>query len=315
MTFQKKTEIKVGIVSMLALAILIIGITLGKGVNVSVNQQIVQFRFNNSGGITEGSPIVVNGVKRGTVNSVANSNGSVLVKGTMDNFSDIMSDAFAKITILEITGGKKIELDPGVSSQKFNLKNEIPGKATADIADLVAILGDVSNDAVSLVRNLDTLALGVNKMMNNGKLAEDVEIIAKNTAELTANLNVLLKDNYSVLQNTIKNLNSLVADIKNTYDRNEPNIDKLVAQLDTALSSANNLLSKMEKTIDNANLALIDVKDITAEVKSGSGLANRLIYDKQLASSLDSTMNALGILVNKINEHGINVNVRLGTRP
>ncbi len=315
MTFKKTTEIKVGIVSLLAIAIFIIGITLGKGVNVSVDKKTLRFRFDNSGGITEGSPVVINGVKRGQVESVENQEGSVLILVEMNDISDIKTDASAKITILEITGGKKIELNPGGSAQLFNPKNEIPGRATPDIGDLVATLGEVSGNAISLVRNLDTLALGVNKMMDNGRLAEDLTTIAQNTAELTTNMNVLLKDNYIMLDKTIKNLNSLVADIKKTYNKNEPNIDKLFVQLDTALSNANSLLSKIDKTMENADLALSDVKDITSEIKQGSGLANKLIYDKSIAQSLDSALNSLNILVNKINEHGVNVNVRLGTRP
>lgn len=315
MTPQKKTELKVGIVSLLAIAILIIGITLGKGVNVSVSKQTVSFRFNNSGGITEGSPVVVNGVKRGFIKNVLNDKNSVLISAELDNVDDIKSDASAIITILEITGGKKIELRPGVSTQKFNLKNEIPGQATADIADLVAQLGTISGNAMSLVQNLDTLAIGINNMMANGKLADDMSTIANNTAELTANLNTLLKENYSILQSTIKNLNVFIADLKKTLDKQEPNIDKLVKQMDAALVNANGLLGKIEKTMEKADSAMDDVSNITNEVRSGSGLANRLIYDKELAVKMDSTINALSILVNKINDHGVNVNVRLGTRP
>lgn len=315
MNSKKKNELKVGIVALLAIVIFVIGVSLGKGVSVSVSDQKVKFRFDNSGGITEGSPIVVNGVRRGTVKSVANDNGSVLITADMNNISDIKSDAIARITILEITGGKKIELDPGTASANFNLKNEIPGRATADIADLVAILGEVSGNAASLVRNLDTLAIALNTMMADGKLATDVAVIADNTAELTANLNNLMKDNYTLLQNSINNLNSLLAGLKRTFDKHEPNVDKLIAELDQALSGANSLLGKIEKTIEKADQAVADLKDITGEVKLGSGLANRLIYDKSLASSMDSTLKALGILVNKINDHGVNVNVRLGTRP
>lgn len=315
MNKYKQIEIKVGIVSLLAVVLLIVGISLGKGVNVSDSENQLKFHFDNSGGITEGSPVVVNGVRRGAVLSVENKDGSVLVTAKLDHLEDIKSDAYAKITILEITGGKKIELSPGVSNEKFDARFAIPGRNTADIADLVSVLGDVSGNAVSLVRNLDTLAVSINKMMQSGKLAEDVAVIADNTAELTSNMNVLLKDNYSSLQATIKNLNSLVAGLKGTFDKHEPNIDKLVNQLDKALTEANSLLTRLDETMKKADAAISDVQNITNEVRQGEGFANRLIYDKEFALSLDSTINALNLLVNKINNHGVNVNVRLGTRP
>lgn len=315
MTNQKKIELKVGIVSIVAIVLLIVGISLGKGVNVSVNKQIVKFRFDNSGGITEGSPIVVNGVKRGNVTSVANNDGSVLISAEMDNIADLKTDAFATITILEITGGKKIELNPGISNTPFNKSNIIPGKASADIADLVAILGGVSGNLVSLVSNLDTLTVGLNQMMSGGKLAADIQNIATNTSELTGNLNNLIKNNYATLQTTINNLNTLLADIKKTYTKQEPNINKIIGQIDVALTNANSLLAKLQNTVEKADATLADVGDITKEIKSGDGLVNKLIYDKALVAQIDSTVNSLNVLLNQINNHGVNVNVRLGTRP
>jgi len=49
---QKNKEIIVGIVSFLAIALLFIGIILGKGMKVSTNDKLLKIRFPNSGGNT-----------------------------------------------------------------------------------------------------------------------------------------------------------------------------------------------------------------------------------------------------------------------
>ncbi len=315
MNKQKKIEIKVGIVSVLAIIILIIGLSLAKGVSISPSKNLVKFRFDNSGGITEGSPVVVNGVRCGVVKSIANDNGSVLITADMETIENLRADCYARITILEITGGKKIEITPGKSNNPFDISKEIPGRATADLSDLVATLGEVSNDAASLVKNLDTLTQNLNYVMNNKQLLDNLETIAHNTSEITQNLNTLIKENYSVLQTTVSNLNFLVSDLKKTYSQNEPKLNKIIGQIESALTNANDLLLKMQSTIGKADKTLVNINSITEEVRLGSGLANRLIYDKKLASELDSTLKSINTLLNQIEKHGVNVNVRLGTRP
>ncbi len=315
MNKQKKIEIKVGIVSVLAIIILIIGLSLAKGISISPAKNLVHFRFDNSGGITEGSPVVVNGVRCGVVKSITNSNGSVLITADMETVENLKTDCYARITILEITGGKKIEIFPGYSDRPFDKSQEIPGRATADLADLIATLGEVSNDAASLVKNLDTLTQNLNYVMNNKHLLNNLETIAHNTSEITVNLNTFIKENYNALQNIVINLNNLVSDLKKTYSQNEPKLNKIIGQIEIALTNANELLSKMQNTIGEADKTLANINDITEEVRFGSGLANRLIYDKKLAGELDSTLKSINILLNQIENHGVNVNVRLGTRP
>src|ERR1043165_4308116 len=109
MITQRSTEVKVGIVSILAVALLIAGIMLGKGLGVGASH-VLTFRFPSSGGIDIGAPVTVNGVRRGTVTSVENANGAVVLKANVSNIDDLHADASAVISMLEITGGKKIEV-------------------------------------------------------------------------------------------------------------------------------------------------------------------------------------------------------------
>lgn len=100
------SDVKVGIVSLAAMLVLLIGIILGQGIGLS-STTLIKMRFPNSGSIQATSPVLINGVKRGSVKDVINDRGSVLITAEMDNIDDIYSDATAQISILEITGGKK----------------------------------------------------------------------------------------------------------------------------------------------------------------------------------------------------------------
>lgn len=315
MDSNRKNEIKVGIVSLFAIILLIMGITLGRGYSVSVSTQVVKLRFQNSGGISISSPVVVNGVKRGTVSNVRNDNGSVLIEATIDDVSDIRKDANAKITILEITGGKKIEIYPGRSSETFNVKNEIPGLTSSDLSDLVSMGGDMIGDLKVLLKRLDTISASFTDLLEGNKLTNQIKSLVQNADNLIANAKDLIQDNKTGLNVTLKNLRVITEDVRGIIQKDEPKLDSLLTKIDKAMTTGQSVLGKADVSMAKVDELLADLKNITNEIKSGNGFVTKLLYDKGTAQKLDSTINNLNDLVDFIKKNGVNVNVRLGTRP
>ena len=307
----RKTEIKVGIVTVLGLGLLVIGLILARGCNVAVNNQTVKFRFPNSGGLQISNPVVVNGVKRGFVTSIQNNNGSVLVETSIDNLDDVYSDARGTISILEITGGKKIELYPGKSGTKFDPINEIPGKTGKDIGDLVATIGDLSSDLVRVVYRLDTLTGKMTEIFAAEGFSEKVVNIVNNTDQLVSDAKTLLNKNLDEINGIIKDIKALTGDLKNDYKKYEPRLDSLMTNLDATLNSANTLMNNLESTVKSANSVLADTKGITSEIKTGKGTISKMIYDKEFATKLDSTFVNVDKLMKMLLEYGVKVRVRL----
>jgi phospholipid/cholesterol/gamma-HCH transport system substrate-binding protein len=312
---QRNKEIIVGVVTFVAIALLFIGITLGKGFQVTSEDQLLKIRFPNSGGLQVSEPVVVNGVKRGTIVSVKNDKGTVLVTVHLDNYNDIRPDAKAKITLLEITGGKKIEIHPGVQSGKFSLSNEMIGSTPPDIAELVTLVGEVSGDATTLVRRLDTIAASGTQLLADGQVVKDLKVTTQNAAELSSNLNKFVDNNYSKLENTLNNLNSLTINLRNAVDKHEPTVGRILQDIELTLKDARKLVGNIDSAVYDANELVSNINSITSEIKNGKGFVNKLIYDKELNSKLDSTFTNLTDLIFMIKNYGVNVNVRLGSRP
>lgn len=311
---NRSAEIKVGIVAIIGIALLIIGISMGKSINVNTGEPQLTFIFPNSGGIQQSAPVTVNGVERGKVTSIKNKNGKVEIIAKVDDTSDFHADATAQILILEITGGKKIQINPGETG-KFNIDTPIYGTTPPDIAELVAILGAVSDDAVNLVRRLDTALIAINSMLNDETFVDDVKNTASNASELTENLNSLINNNYADLELAIDNIRHLSSELKSIVDHNSPKLNKIIDDLDKTLASADKLLLNADTAVNDFRAIADDLNDITGAVKNKGGLVNKLIYDKEFANKLDSTFARLSHLLNMISDHGVNVNVRLGTRP
>lgn len=311
----RKNEIKVGVISFLAIVLFIIGISLGKDFKMSSSETIIKLRFPNSGGIQPSSPVVVNGVKRGYVKSIVNDRNTVVITAGIDNVDDFKRDVSAKITILEITGGKKIEISPGIVQDKYTIDHEIEGVNSADIADLVALVGDLGGDAKSFLKKFDNIAANLDKLVGNEKFTGDIQKIVNNTENITTELNDFINKNLNDLNITLKNIKTLTNDITSAYNKYEPRVDTLTLQLVSAMSDAKVLINNIKTSLAKVDNVVADVNDITGEIKTGKGLVGKMIYDKNFSKGLDTNLTNLFKFIDMIQQHGININARLGTRP
>lgn len=311
----KQIELKVGLVSVAGTLLLILGLIFGRGYKVSVSTQSIKFRFPNSGGLQVSSPVVVNGVKRGSVSSVANDNGSVLVTATIDNTDDFRKDVRARITILEITGGKKIEIFPGTFPEKFDPNMEIQGETSADFADLVTQLGNILEKAKYTISQLDTTLTSTNKILADKNFTTNIRVAIDNANQTLILTRDILEQNQSGINQIIRNLKEISSSLRSDYTTYQPKIEKIITRLDKISNETTNLLESGNGIFGKIDTALAQLNNILYEIRNGDNLANKLIYDKEFSQKLDSTLKNVSELINFIQKYGVNVNLRLGTRP
>jgi ABC-type transporter Mla subunit MlaD len=285
---------------------------LGKGISWSTNQHEVKFRLASSGGLEPGSPIVVHGVKRGQVTSVTNHHGGVLVIGQLDDISDLHNDASAIVSILEITGGKKIEVKPGFQTGAFDPSNEIPGVVAADIGALVTSLGDVSDNAIALVKRMDTLSAALADLARDGTFINDIKTLASDGALLVTDARSWMQANKSDLTAMVRDLRQISSTLRKSLDKNEPKISELVDHLESTLSTFDKTLTKADAAFISVDSLVVEVNTVIKEVKANKGLLNRIIYDEGLSTQLDSSLAVLKNILQQFQRDGVNVNVGLG---
>ena len=285
---------------------------LGKGVSFDPNRKQIMIRAESSGGVENGSPIVVNGVKRGQVTGVVNQNGTVLISAEIDDVSDLHGDATARVMILEITGGKKIEIIPGTSSVPFDAGKEIPGIISADLSQLVATLGDVSGNAVNIVRRLDTLSGSLTDLTRDGQLVSDVRTITSEGAVFVKDLRTWFAANKDPLGQSIRDLRAISSQLRSSIEKNEPKVSRLVDRLDATLTSIDGTLGRADKALTNADSLIRRVDSVLIEVRTNKSLLNTLIYDEKFADRFDSTLYWIRAILQDARNKGVNVNVGLG---
>lgn len=315
MKISKSTEIKVGLILFVGIALLVLGVILGKGLDLASGSKEIKFIFPNSGGLKLSDPIFVNGVKRGQVKSIENYQGAVLIVGSINSIEDLKSDVSAQILILEITGGKKIEIHPGNSSSQFATNQVIKGNTPPDLAELVATFGNASKEILGIVNKIDITLTALNSLLGDDAFIGNLKNIAHNTDLLVNDLKSILEKNQSNISSTLNDLKSISSDLKTFISNNKTDMNKIVKNLDTITTNTKPLIDKADTLVTSLSSLSLNLHKILDEIQNGKGAISKLIYDQNFAKKIDSTLMNLDTLVYSIRKHGVNVNVRLGTRP
>jgi ABC-type transporter Mla subunit MlaD len=293
--------------------LLVVGILLGKGVSLSGTRQIVSVQLEHSGGLENGSPVVVNGVKRGLVTEVRNEHGGVVAIAEIDGISDLREDVSARVSILEITGGKKLEITPGTRGS-YRVGTVIPGTVAADIVSLVDDLGSVSGDVQSLIKRLDTISASVTGLLADGMVMANVRTITSDGALLVTDLRSFVTDNKADLQRTLRNAGLLVDEIRSAVNNNEPKVASLLDDLNKTVGEANTIIKRVDATLGGVDSLVANVNGVVTDMRSNGSVANRLLYDTSLGARLDSALSELNRFVKSARKSGVNVNVGIGHR-
>ena len=311
---DKSREIQVGIVSILAALILILGLSLGNNLSISSDLKIIKIKFPHSGGLRTGDPVMVNGVERGRVDNISNGQNSVLIDVSLEEIEDLKTDLSARIMMFEITGGRKIEINPGISPQQFNPNDIAIGKTSADMSDLIATVGDIALDAGSLIKRIDTLSAMFQKTFNDDFI-NDLKNTASNANELITNTNDIVVSEKDNIKQSIREVRSLITKLNDAVDKNEPQVSELISNLDNTMSKVDSFLDNSNKTINDVNKIVEDFSSIMENLKGNESTIGVLLNDKEFVAKFDKAIVSIGELLSQIQEHGINVNARLGTRP
>jgi len=316
MQYDKSKEIKVGLVTFAALLLFIVGMTLGKGFRITVDPTNLTISFPNSGGIDPSSPVFINGVERGSVSSIIPNNGSVLITVTLDDISDLRTDAYARISMREITGGKKIDIFPGKSDTILDPKSVLPGKTSPDLGELISVTGELIIDrGVPLLLKLDSILTRFAEMIEKDSILQKLTYSIDNAYYITESTKNILNENENNINRTLTNLRDISDDLKFQIKDKTPAIDTLFADLDKTMENANSLIINADSSRAKLDLLLNDLGLLLDDVRNGEGLVSRLLNDKEFNNQLDSTLNTVRLLMDQLREHGINTNVRLGSRP
>lgn len=257
MKFTK--EIKAGLIALLAIIGFVILFQFMKGKSLFTTDNIFYAKFDNVEGLSASNPVSINGLKVGQVDKIipqTEADGKIhfVVKVTVDDDFE-----FSKRSTLEI-------FEPGLMSGKQMRINLAYGNPMAKDGDTL--------------KGAFTLSLMNNISSQVGPVKDQLQVVLRRVDSLTTNANEILNDqNKAEIKALLINLNKTVASFEGTSRQT----NALLANSDP----------KIQKVLDNANLATISAK--SAIDKYGK------VAEQVDVKSLNNTIEKLSVTSDKLN--------------
>ena len=286
-------EVIIGLLVLVALAVLFIGIDFLKGINVLQKENTYYVSFENVQGLAVSAPVTVNGYKVGQVREIAyeyDNPGHIRVDIDID---DDLKLPEGSVAVLEsdLLGTASIALRLGTSSSMIAAGSELPGEIPSGMMDkvskdLLPAVSDVFPKVDSLLANINTLVTGVNTLVTssaiNNSLAQ-IETLTANLVKTSQQLNALLAT-MPAITTDVKHITGNFAktsDDINTLAHNlsEVPLDKLVATLQTTIENLNAITDELNKSLN-----------------SGDSTLGKLMNDPALYDNLNNSVRSLDSL-------------------
>lgn len=298
---NKKTNIKVGLTVLIALLIFIWILGWAKRITIAGDYNVLKIRFDSVSGLEIGDHITINGVKMGKVHDIKIDGNSVLVEGYIPKTIAIKKDAQAKVEMMDLMGGKKIEIKPGMSDELFDFNNILEGKLSTDIPGALAMVGNVEQDLKTIIIDTKNLLEQINSNFSDKEMMNSIKNSVKNLETISYRLDELLSRNNQNLESTIKNLKSITERTNQFLIQNSDSLVQTFVETRTLISN----LNKVVNTIDT-------ILTQTTEKENNIG---RLIYEKEIYDKLRESVIKLDeiskILLEQLNSKGIKVDAKI----
>ncbi|MFA5574254.1 MAG: MlaD family protein [Brumimicrobium sp.] len=306
-------EFKIGLVVILATALLILGVNYLKGSSFFGGDKVYYAFFPTSGSLQPSSSVTLNGVEVGKILSVdlvspneyTNPSKRVLVTYSIQTKN------------LRIAKGSGIRIVPGVLSTEVQLlQNFIADEGYYEVGD--TLVGTVSQELTEQIENellpvkqkLEDLMVSIENIVNSvsvfwdtsaaytlDKGLNEVKIAISRFGNVAYNLDNLIISEKEKLGNIFSNVENITENFKTTNQE----ISKLVGNVNSIADSL--MTADLKKTITEATKTLETLNEALGEAAEGKGTLGKLLKDDKLYDELNITNRKLQTLADDIKEH------------
>ena len=275
-------EAKIGLATIVSLALLYFGVNYLKGINLFQPVNHYYVTFDNVKDVTISSPVYVEGFKVGLVRDIKydyTTTDKVTVEISLEEEMKINKGSYITIVRSLLSGGElHIHLNKYVKDY-LQIGGTIEGRMSDDIMGTVQ--DKLLPQVIELMPKIDSILLGLQTIVNHPALIQSLNQIERTTGNLEAStqqLNRLLNKDVPVIVSDLKIITSNFAvvstelqglDLQTTYNSMNAMMNNLKLTTDRLNSTDNSmglllndkaLYENLNSTADNAAKLMIDLK-------------------------------------------------------
>lgn len=277
-----RKEVLIGVIVLVAMAVLFIGIDFLKGVNIFKAANYYYVTYDNVAGLAKSAPVTVNGFKVGLVRDISyeyDNPGHVLVELSLDRNLKVPEGTKA-VLATDLLGTASVALDMAKTDRMHAVGDHLTGVVPKGMMDNVTdqLLPSVS----AVIPKVDTLLTSINALVAHPAVLASVQRLDA----ITANL-----------EKTTRDLNALMA----TMPAITGNIRTITENFGSASGDISQMTAQMrEIPLDSiaANLQLIsaNLAELSAQLNNPNSTLGLMTHDPQLYNNLNSTVASLDSL-------------------
>lgn len=292
-------ETKVGALTAIAIAVLILGFNFLKGRNITEKSNTIYAVFPDVDGLAAASPVYANGYQVGRVADLEAKDenlSGIVVTITLTKSFNIPANSYATMT-KSLLGTTSVKIILG------NEKNFIKEGDTLRVQATPDMFAEVKNSLNPAVENLSkTLASldGVIKKLDavvDPTAQKNLQSIIANLNTASQNLTALLDTKNGKLASTLNNVESITGNLA----KNNGKIDSSLSNVQTATAKIADL--KIAETLENLKKTLTQLEQTITKLNNPNSTVGALLNDRKLYDEIRQTNRSLTTLLDDFKTH------------
>lgn len=280
---EMRKEVKIGIISIVAFVLGYLGLNFLKGINIFEPENRYHLRLENLNGTAVATPVMISGYKVGSVQKISfgydpkKGYGADVVIG-LDPGVQIPKGSTIRVKTNVLSGAELVITAPKDSQSGFLVSGDHIAVSMGD--DIMVTLTDkVVPSVIDVLPELIATLKRLNELVHNPAIDSMLFNLHQSSNEMNRAL--------AKLNETMKPMPEVMG-----------NMNALSKSLVVVGQKAEHL--PLDSLMDNLNATTINLKHMTAQLKSQEGTAGKLLNDPSLYNRLDSLANSADALMKDI---------------
>jgi phospholipid/cholesterol/gamma-HCH transport system substrate-binding protein len=294
-------ETKIGLLTVIAITILILGYSYLRGNDVFSGSDKFYAIYNSVEGLSVSKPVLVNGFQIGRVSKMElQPDGRTIVEFKVEPKYKVPNNTLAKLESADLLGSKVIVFEMGNSKVYAESEDTLKANVQGSLAES---LQPIQKKAEDLIAKMDSSLLAINKILNP-QFQKNIDRSFLSIANSLQTLEGTTKKIDNLVGSQTAHINGIMAnaeDVSGNLKTSTAHLNAIATNFETFSNDLSH--SNIKQTLDNANKAVADLQASVNKINDGHGSIGLLLNDDKLYKNLSDASDNMNKLFIDLKAH------------
>lgn len=302
-----RKEIKVGVVFVVATAILIWGLMYLKGLELLKSSRTFYAVYDEVNGLVAANPISIKGLKVGQVKKLyfdPQNPAKIVVELYVLGDYPIAKNSSARIFSSSLLGSPEVEIIPGDSKVMAMSGDTLLSQIESTLGQEVnKQLLPLKAKAENLIGSIDSIAGIIQKLLDK-RTRENLMDAIEHVNKTLANLENTSQSLDNLMDSQKNNLAKIISNVESISNNLKQNNDKITNILNNFSNLSDSLAkARIPTTFAQVNKAVADLDSVLVKINKGEGTVGQLLSNEQLYKEVEKAARDLNLLLEDLRKN------------